>query len=157
MLQTISNGVPDPRWPGQTRTLLKFRQPDDLFHVMHCEDLLYFVPSRTPRNSWYGVLGTCGLCYMLFNTPSNLLKCKTPWAIPCSLRSDCTYTMPDTEKSLPVIKTHRGIQESGTYRCVFVRPWVRRAGWVRIRCRSWNYQPFDVFLDPTTYQGWDQR
>ncbi len=29
-------------------------------------DLLYFVPSRTPRNSWYGVLCICDLCYMLF-------------------------------------------------------------------------------------------
>jgi hypothetical protein len=34
ILQTIVNGVPDPRYPGQTRTLLKFRQPDDLFHTL---------------------------------------------------------------------------------------------------------------------------
>jgi hypothetical protein len=32
--RTITNGVPDPRCPGQTRDLLKFRQPDDLFHTM---------------------------------------------------------------------------------------------------------------------------
>jgi hypothetical protein len=28
--------------------------------------LLHLVPPRTPRSSGYGVLYTCGLCYMLF-------------------------------------------------------------------------------------------
>ena len=32
--KTIVNGVPDPRCPGQKRMLLKFRQPDDLFHAL---------------------------------------------------------------------------------------------------------------------------
>jgi hypothetical protein len=35
-------------------------------HWRQCGDLLHFVPSRTPRNSWFGVLCKCGLCYMLF-------------------------------------------------------------------------------------------
>ena len=32
--KTIGNGVPDPRFLGQTRTILKCRQPDHLFHVL---------------------------------------------------------------------------------------------------------------------------
>jgi hypothetical protein len=32
--KTIENSVPDLRFPFQTRTLLKFRQPDDLFHTL---------------------------------------------------------------------------------------------------------------------------
>jgi hypothetical protein len=38
-------GVSDPRCPGKTRVLFKFR-------------LLHLVPTRTPRNSGYGVLYT---------------------------------------------------------------------------------------------------
>jgi hypothetical protein len=62
-----SNGAPDPRGPGQTRVLLKFRQPVDPVHTLKTvKGLLHLVPSRTPRNSGYGVLCTWGLCYMLF-------------------------------------------------------------------------------------------
>ena len=32
--KTIGNGVPDLRYPGQTRVLLNFRQPDNLFHTL---------------------------------------------------------------------------------------------------------------------------
>jgi hypothetical protein len=60
MCQTIANGAPDPRYPGQARVMFKFRQPDDLLHVLKTvKVLLHFVPPRTP-------LSTCGLCYMLF-------------------------------------------------------------------------------------------
>jgi hypothetical protein len=60
-------GCPNPRWSGQTRTLFKFRQPDDLFHALKTvKGMLHLVPTRTPRISRYGVLCTCGLCYMLF-------------------------------------------------------------------------------------------
>ncbi len=60
-------GAPGPRCPDQTRTLSKFRQPDDLFHTLKTvKGMLYLVPPRTPRISGYGVLCTCGLCYMLF-------------------------------------------------------------------------------------------
>ena len=55
MFQTIANGAPDARCPGQTRTMLKFRLPDDLFHTCwtsfhhdHGWDsrvLLFFSPS----------------------------------------------------------------------------------------------------------------
>jgi hypothetical protein len=49
------------------RMLFKIRQPIDLFHTLKTvKGLLHFVPSRTPWNSEYGVLCTCGLCYMLF-------------------------------------------------------------------------------------------
>jgi hypothetical protein len=34
MCQTIANGVLESRYPGQTRVLFKFRQPDDLFHTL---------------------------------------------------------------------------------------------------------------------------
>jgi hypothetical protein len=37
MCQTIANGAPDPRCPGQTRVMFKFRQPDDLFHTEDSE------------------------------------------------------------------------------------------------------------------------
>jgi hypothetical protein len=58
-------GVPDPRDPGQTRVLFKFRQPDDLFHTLKTvKGILHLVPSRTPRSSGYGVLYTCDLCYI---------------------------------------------------------------------------------------------
>jgi hypothetical protein len=60
-------GVPVPRGPGQTRTLFKFRQPDDFFNALKTvKGLLCLVPPRTPQNSGYGVVCTCGLCYMLF-------------------------------------------------------------------------------------------
>jgi hypothetical protein len=58
---------PRPRCPGQTRVMFKLRQPVDLFLTLKTvKGLLYLVPPRTPRNSGYGVLCTCGLCYMLF-------------------------------------------------------------------------------------------
>jgi hypothetical protein len=58
---------PNPRGPGQTLALFGFRHPDDLFHALKTvKGLLYLVPPRTPRTSGYGVLCTCGLCYMLF-------------------------------------------------------------------------------------------
>jgi hypothetical protein len=66
---------PNPRGPGQTRALFGFqtarssgcRHPDDLFHALKTvKGLLHLVPPRTPRTSGYGVLCTCGLCYMLF-------------------------------------------------------------------------------------------
>ena len=66
-LQAIAKGVLDPRCPGQTRLLFKLRQPVDLFHALKTvKGLLNLVPPRTPRISGYGVLCTCGLCYMLF-------------------------------------------------------------------------------------------
>ena len=65
--QTITNGGPDPRCPGQTRVMFRLRQPVDPFHALKTvKGLLYLVPSRTPRSSGYGVLCTCVLCYMLF-------------------------------------------------------------------------------------------
>jgi hypothetical protein len=49
-------GVPGPRYPGQTRALFKFRQPNDLFHTLKTvTGLLHLVPPRTPRNSGYDV------------------------------------------------------------------------------------------------------
>jgi hypothetical protein len=67
MLETIGNGVRGPRCPGQTCAQLKCRQLDDLFHALKTvKGLLHLVPSRTTRSSGYGVLCTCGLCYMLF-------------------------------------------------------------------------------------------
>jgi hypothetical protein len=63
----IGKVPPDPRGPGQTRTLFKFRQPADFFHTLKTvRRLIHIVPSRTPRSSGYGVLFTCGLCYILF-------------------------------------------------------------------------------------------
>jgi hypothetical protein len=67
MCKTIANGVLESRSPGQTRALFKFRQSDDFFHTLKTvKGLMHLVPSRTPRSSGYGVLYTCGLCYMLF-------------------------------------------------------------------------------------------
>ena len=34
MTPATADGVPDPRCPGQTRALFKFRQPDDLYHTL---------------------------------------------------------------------------------------------------------------------------
>ncbi len=51
---------------GSARALFKIRQPIDLFHTLKTvKGLLHLVPPRTPWNSEYGVLCTCGLCYML--------------------------------------------------------------------------------------------
>jgi hypothetical protein len=51
---------------GFTVTYLQ-AQPVDLFHTLKTvKELLHLVPSRTLRISGYGVLYTCGLCYMLF-------------------------------------------------------------------------------------------
>ncbi len=49
-LQTIVKVPPDPRGPGQTRVMFKFRQPDDFFHTLKTvKGLPHLVPSRTPR------------------------------------------------------------------------------------------------------------
>jgi len=54
MCQTIVNGAPDPRCPGQTCTWFKFRQLDDLFHTLKTvKGLMHLVPPRTPRSSEY--------------------------------------------------------------------------------------------------------
>jgi hypothetical protein len=51
-----ADGAPDPRSPGHTRALFKFRQPDDLFHTLKTvKGLLLLVPPRTPRSSGYDV------------------------------------------------------------------------------------------------------
>ncbi len=34
MRQTVANGDPDPRYPGQTRALFELRQPVDLVHAL---------------------------------------------------------------------------------------------------------------------------
>ena len=66
-LQTIVKGPPVRDALGIMRTLFNLRQPVDLFHTLKTvKGLLHLVPSRTPRRSGYGVLSTCGLCYMLF-------------------------------------------------------------------------------------------
>jgi hypothetical protein len=58
---------PRPRHPGQTCVLFKCRQVDDLFHTLNpVKGMVHIVPPRTPRNSGYGVLYTCGLFFMLF-------------------------------------------------------------------------------------------
>ncbi len=67
MTPTITDGAPDPRCPGQTRALFKFRQPDDLFHGLKTvKELLLLVPPRTPRNSGYDVYAheVYVICYM---------------------------------------------------------------------------------------------
>jgi len=52
----VGFGAPDPRCPGQTRVMFKFRQLDDLFHSLKTvKGLLLLVPPRTPRNSGYDV------------------------------------------------------------------------------------------------------
>jgi hypothetical protein len=68
MRQTISNGDPDPRCPGQTGALFRLRQPVDLVHVLNTmEGLLLLVPQRTPRSSGYDVYAHVVyvvICYM---------------------------------------------------------------------------------------------
>jgi hypothetical protein len=67
MCQTITDSVPDPRYPGPTCVTFKFPQVDDLFHgLKNVRDSWTSFHPRTPRNSGYGVLWTSGLCYMLF-------------------------------------------------------------------------------------------
>jgi hypothetical protein len=34
MTPATADGAPDPRCPGQTRALFKFRQPDYIFHTL---------------------------------------------------------------------------------------------------------------------------
>jgi len=52
MCQTIANGASDPRCPGQTCVMFKFRQLDDLFHTLKTvKVLLHLVPPQTPRSS----------------------------------------------------------------------------------------------------------
>jgi hypothetical protein len=66
-LQDITKGVLDPRLPWADTFAVRLRQPVDLVHTLKTvKGLLLLVPSRTPRSSGYGVLCTCGLCYMLF-------------------------------------------------------------------------------------------
>jgi hypothetical protein len=49
MTPAIADGAPDPRCPGQTRAMFKFRQPDDLFHALKTvKGLLLLVPPPTP-------------------------------------------------------------------------------------------------------------
>jgi hypothetical protein len=56
MRQTIPNGDPDPRCPGQTGAIFRLRQSVDLVHVLKTmEGLLFLVPPRTPRSSGYDV------------------------------------------------------------------------------------------------------
>ena len=66
-LQAIAKGVLDPRGPGQRTCAVQAsstRRP--VPHIETVKGLCHLVPSRTPRISGYGVLCTCGLCYMLF-------------------------------------------------------------------------------------------
>jgi hypothetical protein len=56
MRQTISNGGTNPRCPGQTGVLFRFRHPVDLVHALKTmKGLCLLVPSRTPRISGYDV------------------------------------------------------------------------------------------------------
>ena len=63
MTPATADGAPDPRCPGQTFALFKFRQPEYLFHALKTGDcvssfvkgLLLLVPPRTPRSSGYDV------------------------------------------------------------------------------------------------------
>ncbi len=72
MTPVMADGDPDPRCPGQTRAVFKFRQPDDLFHTLKTvKGLLLLVPPRTPRISGYDVYAHAYahafyvvLCYM---------------------------------------------------------------------------------------------
>jgi hypothetical protein len=68
MRQTIANGDPDPRCPGQTRVMFGIRQPVDLVHALKTlKGLLLLVPPRTPRSSGYDVYAHevyVVICYM---------------------------------------------------------------------------------------------
>jgi hypothetical protein len=68
MDQTIANGCPDPRCPGQTGVLFRFRQSVDLVHIFKTmEGLLLLVPPRTPQSSGYDVYAHpvyVVICYM---------------------------------------------------------------------------------------------
>jgi hypothetical protein len=68
MRQTIANGGPDPRCPGQTGALFRLRQSVDLVHAFKTmEGLWLLVPPRTPRSSGYGVYAHAVyvvICYM---------------------------------------------------------------------------------------------
>jgi hypothetical protein len=63
MTPATADGAPDPRCPGQTRALFKFRQPDYLFHALKTGGLRLLVREgavsprlpRTPRSSGYEV------------------------------------------------------------------------------------------------------
>jgi hypothetical protein len=58
---------PRSSMPWADTCVVQVSHPDDLFHVLKTvKGLLNLVPPRTPRSSGYGVLCTCGLCYMLF-------------------------------------------------------------------------------------------
>ena len=66
-LQAITKGVLDPRDPGQcTCTVQTSSTRRPVPHIETVKGLRHLVPPRTPRSSGYGVLCTCGLCYMLF-------------------------------------------------------------------------------------------
>ena len=65
--QTITNGFPILDTLDSTCCSSWDSSIDDLFHTLKTvKGQLHLVPSRTPRSSGYGVLYTCGLCYMLF-------------------------------------------------------------------------------------------
>ena len=68
MRQTIANGDPGPRYPGQTGEMFRLRQSVDLVHLFKTmEGLLLLVPSRTPRSSGYDVYAHAVyvvICYM---------------------------------------------------------------------------------------------
>ena len=74
MRQTIANGVPDPRCPGQVRALFRLREPVDLVHTLKTvKGLLLLVPSRTPRSSGYDVYADTVyvvICYMSYRKVS---------------------------------------------------------------------------------------
>ncbi len=63
MTPATADGAPDPRCPGQTRVLFKFRQPEYLFHALKTGGLRLLVREgavaprspRTPRSSGYDV------------------------------------------------------------------------------------------------------
>ena len=66
-LQAIAKGVLDPRGPGQRACAVQASSTRRTVpHIETVKGLRHLVPPRTPRSSGYGVLCTCGLCYMLF-------------------------------------------------------------------------------------------
>ncbi len=68
MRQTIANGGPDPRCPGQTGTCVQVSTVRRLVHAFKTmEGLCLLVPPRTPRSSGYDVYAHAVyvvICYM---------------------------------------------------------------------------------------------